>query len=188
MDGTVRAPFTGDLDLDAVRTREDLAALLRAVHARADAPALRTLERRTGGRVSKSTIGDVLAGNRFPRRAGLAALLDALGLAEQEHEPWDHAWQRLAEVEQTRAAGEAGELHRLRAENEQLWAENERLREQVEQLTIQPATSEQTRTAQEVVASLDPDEIVEALKALDPEAGSITKPVKERWRRNSVPD
>ena len=61
--------YTGDLDLDAVRTREGLAALLQTVYLRADKPSLRTLEARTRKGptfLSKNIAGDICKGARFP--------------------------------------------------------------------------------------------------------------------------
>jgi hypothetical protein len=59
------APYTGDLDLSAVSTRDDLAAVLRTVHVRADKPSLRIMEARTrhsATPLSKSVVAEMLKG------------------------------------------------------------------------------------------------------------------------------
>jgi len=62
------APYTGDLDLAAVRSRGDLAALLREVRIRADHPSLRALEAKTRHGdipLSKNAVAEMLRGARF---------------------------------------------------------------------------------------------------------------------------
>ena len=64
--------FTDDLDIASIRTRSQLAALLRTVHLRADRPSLRTLEARTRRDktpLSKTVVSEMLKGTRFPRKA-----------------------------------------------------------------------------------------------------------------------
>ena len=86
--------YTGDLDLDAVRTRESLAALLQTVYLRADKPSLRTLEawtRKGPTFLSKNIAGDICKGARFPGRAEMVAFLRACGVPddaiEQQGDP-----------------------------------------------------------------------------------------------------
>lgn len=93
------APFTGDLDLDAALTREQLAACLRIVHRRADRPSLRSLAIKTrhdATPLSKTTVSEMLSGNRFPRKALMIAFLQACGLSDAQIEPWRRAWERIA--------------------------------------------------------------------------------------------
>ena len=98
------APYTGDLDLDAVNTRDDLAALLRTVHVRADKPSLRILEartRHTTSPLSKTAVAEMLRGARFPRKTVMVAFLRACGVKDDGIELWRRAWERVA-------AGEVG--------------------------------------------------------------------------------
>jgi hypothetical protein len=97
------APYTGDLELGAVGTREDLAALLRIVLLRADKPSLRTLEartRHTSSPLSKTAVADMLKGARFPRKNMMVAFLSACGLKDHDMEAWRRAWDRVAEGEE----------------------------------------------------------------------------------------
>lgn len=114
-------PHTRDLEeqLGAVATREDLAALLRELHVRADSPALRRLDedsiaRQSPVRLTKSTVADMLKGSRFPRKALLAAFVQACGVPAERLTPWTRAWERIAATEKTRAPADPAELHRLR--------------------------------------------------------------------------
>jgi hypothetical protein len=93
------APYTGDIDLDAVSTREELAVLLRTVHIRADKPSLRTLEAKTrhsATPLSKSVVAEMLKGVRFPRKGVMAAFLQACGVPDESVESWLRAWDRVA--------------------------------------------------------------------------------------------
>jgi len=100
------APYTDDLDLDAVCTREDLAAVLQMVHIRADQPSLRTLEARTrlhANPLSKTVVSEMLRGARFPRKAVMVAFLRACGVPDDAMEPWRRVWDRVAASEQVPA-------------------------------------------------------------------------------------
>ena len=93
------APYTGDLDLGAVNTRGELAALLKAVHTLADKPSLRTLEartRHTPSPLSKTVVAEMLRGARFPRKATMIAFLRACGVKDDSLESWQRAWERVA--------------------------------------------------------------------------------------------
>lgn len=97
------APYTGDLDLGAVSTRDDLAALLRTVHIRADKPSLRTLEARTrhsATPLSKTAVAEMLKGVRFPRKAVMVAFLRACGMNDDSVELWRRTWERVAAGEE----------------------------------------------------------------------------------------
>ncbi|MFD7938971.1 hypothetical protein ACFV4T_31355 [Streptomyces sp. NPDC059755] len=89
-----------DHELTSVTTRQDLAALLRVVHLRADHPSLRELEIRTRNapvRLSRSTTSDMLAGRRFPKKAVLLVFLGQCGISRTA--PWERAWERIATTE-----------------------------------------------------------------------------------------
>jgi len=87
-------------ELDSVSTRAELAAVLRAVHLRADQPSLRELEKRTRNapvRLSRSTTSDMLTGRRLPRKAVLVAFLEQCGISRTV--PWERTWERVAAAE-----------------------------------------------------------------------------------------
>lgn len=93
------APFTGDLNLEAVTTHDQLSMLLRTVHVRADKPSLRTLETRTRHAttpLSKTIVSEMLNGARFPRKAVMVAFLRACGIPDEHMDPWRRAWERIA--------------------------------------------------------------------------------------------
>jgi hypothetical protein len=87
-------------ELDSVSTRAELAAVLRAVHLRADQPSLRELEKRTRNapvRLSRSTTSDMLTGRRLPRKAVLVTFLRQCGISRTV--PWERTWERVAATE-----------------------------------------------------------------------------------------
>lgn len=97
------APYTGDLNLGAVSTRDDLAVQLRTVHVRADKPSLRTLESRTRHTttpLSKTVVAEMLKGMRFPRKAVMVAFLRACGIQDDDMDPWLRTWERIAASEE----------------------------------------------------------------------------------------
>jgi hypothetical protein len=97
------APYIGDLDLGAVNTRDELAALLQMVRIRADKPSLRTLEartRHTASPLSKTAVAEMLTGVRFPRKATMIAFLNACGVKDDSMEVWLRAWERVAAREE----------------------------------------------------------------------------------------
>ena len=93
------APYTGDLNVGAASTRDDLAGLLRTVHIKADKPSLRTLESRTRhspSPLSKTAVAEMLKGSRFPRKAVMVAFLRACGIKDDDMGLWLRAWERIA--------------------------------------------------------------------------------------------
>jgi transcriptional regulator with XRE-family HTH domain len=94
--------FTEDIDVSSVLTRDDLAAMLRVVHMRADRPSLRALEaeaRHYKTPLSKTVVSEMLKGTRFPRKAVMLSFLRACGVAEKAMEPWRRSWERVATTE-----------------------------------------------------------------------------------------
>lgn len=94
------APYTDDLDLASVNTHEELSAVLRLVHLRADKPSLRVLEaqsRHGPTPLSKTVVSEMLRGSRFPRKAVMLAFLQACGVHNDRLGPWLRAWERIAE-------------------------------------------------------------------------------------------
>ncbi|MFB9678693.1 DnaJ C-terminal domain-containing protein [Streptosporangium vulgare] len=115
------APYTQDLEesLAAANTCESLATVLRQLHARADNPSLRTLERWAANRpgaatLSKSTVADMLKGRRFPKKTVLITFVQACGVNEVT--PWRLAWERIADSEHNRSDTQTPRLERLREE------------------------------------------------------------------------
>jgi transcriptional regulator with XRE-family HTH domain len=153
-------PYTDDLDLASVHAWEELSALLRTVHLRADKPSLRTLEARSrhgATPLSKTVVSEMLRGTRAPRKAVVLAFLQACGIQDERMEPWLRAWERIAErtaesqvkgsvsVSSVQHGGDSGvrlsegslhtadsaEARLLREQVSQLVADNQRLRMQV---------------------------------------------------------
>jgi hypothetical protein len=92
------ALYTDDLDLAAIRARDDLLAMLRLIRIRADNPSVRTLEARTRhstAPVSKTVVSQTLRGARFPAEAAMVSFLRACGGPEVELEPWRRARERV---------------------------------------------------------------------------------------------
>jgi transcriptional regulator with XRE-family HTH domain len=95
--------FTEDIGVSSAQTRDDLAAMLRVVHVRADRPSLRTLEVRTRHYptpLSKTVVSEMLKGARFPRKAVMLSFLRACGVPGEAMEPWRRTWERVAAGEQ----------------------------------------------------------------------------------------
>lgn len=137
------APHTGDLNLSAVRTCDDLVRLLNTIRVRADNPSLRTLEaraRRFDTPLSKTVVAEMLKGDRFPRWAVTYSFLRACRVPDDAIEPFQRAWERVAESQQggaqlgdaqrpgTPGAADETEIMRLREQVSQLAADNEKLR------------------------------------------------------------
>jgi hypothetical protein len=99
------APYTDDLDLAAVHTRADLAAVLREVRIRADNPSLRALEAKTRHGdipLSKTAVAEMLKGVRLARKAVMIAFLQACGVQDAELDVWQRTWERVASLEAAR--------------------------------------------------------------------------------------
>jgi hypothetical protein len=153
------APYTGDLDLAAVGTRDDLLALLRMVYIRADKPALRTLEAKTRhstNPLSKTSVAEMLNGVRFPRKAVMIAFVRACGVPDDATGSWRRAWERVATSEEAARSGaiEQTEIRELREQVSQLNADNEKLRLELAKKPDSPppqdSSAEQARLLQEI--------------------------------------
>jgi single stranded DNA-binding protein len=120
-----------DLSDGPAGSLDELAARLRRLHVRADRPPLRELEDRTKHangelpgtrlrrvRLGRSTVSDVLAGRKFPKKAFLLTLVEALGVDLEADRSWVEAWDWLTENQQAPSSPE--EVGRLRLENEEL--------------------------------------------------------------------
>ncbi len=99
-----------DLDPSQATSLEELVRCLQQLHIRADRPSFRVLEDRTkhangvlpGTRIQRvplrrSTLGSVLHGQLFPRKAFLLTFVEACGVDLETDRRWEQAWDRLAE-------------------------------------------------------------------------------------------
>lgn len=97
------APYTADLDLASITTRDELAKLLRTVHIRAGQPSLRELEAQTRHGpypLSKTVVSEMLRGVRFPKKAVMGTFLRACGVPDGDVTRWSSAWERIAGLTQ----------------------------------------------------------------------------------------
>jgi hypothetical protein len=81
------APYTDDVDLAAVRARDDLRAMLRLMRTRADDPSVRTSEARTRpstAPVSKTVVSEMLRGARFPAKTVMVSFPPLLVIAAHD--------------------------------------------------------------------------------------------------------
>jgi carbohydrate kinase (thermoresistant glucokinase family) len=121
-----------DLDPGKADSVGDLAACLRHLRRCAGEPSYRALEQKTihaSGflpgtrlervRLARSTLSDVLNGRKFPRKAFVLTLVEALNVDLVADHRWGHAWDQLA-VRDQQAGPAAEEVERLRLENEEL--------------------------------------------------------------------
>ncbi|MET8145705.1 tetratricopeptide repeat protein [Sphaerisporangium sp. NPDC005288] len=86
----------GTLTLESIRTRQQLAAALRALHIRADRPSLRVLAKRVvpgQAALGRTTVSEMLNGRKLPSKAVLTSFV----LACEEPDPagWQRAWERV---------------------------------------------------------------------------------------------
>jgi len=89
-----------DVDPSDVHSVAEFADCLRRMRARSDGTSYRALEhwgRRHNKPLPRSTLVDVLAGRRLPRKAMLLALLEACGVDPARDPRWVHAWNRLSD-------------------------------------------------------------------------------------------
>jgi hypothetical protein len=109
--------YLEDLDLTSVANREELAELLRTVHARADRPSYRFLSswaaKNGKPALPKTTVGDIIQGE-FPRKEKMLVFLEACGVPANERKHWRAAWERIAAAEQRRQQDEAADLEQRR--------------------------------------------------------------------------
>jgi DNA segregation ATPase FtsK/SpoIIIE, S-DNA-T family len=133
-----------DLDPTKAENREDLAEYLKQLRLRAGKPTYRELERQTihaqgqlpGTRLKRvmlgrTTLSDVLLGRKFPSKAFMLTLVEALGIDLENDSRWYQAWNKVAEMFQGPMA-EVDQLHQqlaqAQARAEEAAAEIEALR------------------------------------------------------------
>ncbi len=89
-----------DIDPTTARSVAEFAGYLRRVRARADNISYRELEhwgKRHHSPLPRSTLVDVLAGRRLPRKPLLRAFLQACGVDPRTDARWETTWNRLSE-------------------------------------------------------------------------------------------
>jgi single stranded DNA-binding protein len=151
-----------DLDPVTATSPDELAARLKRLYVRADRPSLRELEDSTKHakgplpgtklrrvRLGRTTVSDVLAGRKFPKKAFLLTLVETLGVDLEADRGWALVWDWLAENQQ--APPSPKEVERLRLENEELRRQPTAAKRQAEEAENRasqaPALNEATITA-----------------------------------------
>lgn len=102
-----------DVDPASARSVEEFAQCLRRVRVRADNISYRDLEqwgRRHGAPLPRSTLVDVLAARRLPRKPLLLAFLAACGISPETDPRWERAWNRLSEYSHTQPSPRLGPI------------------------------------------------------------------------------
>ncbi|WP_322769594.1 hypothetical protein [Frankia sp. Cr1] len=111
LDGWSMTHQPDDIDPTAARTMEEFAGCLRRVRARADNISYRRLEQwgtRNNSPLPRSTVVDVLAGRRLPRKTLLLAFLQACGVNPRTEPRWVTTWNRLSEQHAAKPPAAAG--------------------------------------------------------------------------------
>ncbi|MEV0944912.1 hypothetical protein AB0I90_31670 [Micromonospora wenchangensis] len=89
-----------DIDPATANSQEDLVELMRLLRLHADNPSYRELEQRASrgkkASLSRTTLGEVLGGRRFPSKAFLLTFVQVCGVDSEEEERWEATWKRLA--------------------------------------------------------------------------------------------
>jgi len=101
-------PTTADLNLAGTASAKDLLALLKTLYIRAGRPSYRTMEiraRHAGLALSKSRVGEIINGIRFPDRDAFIAFVRACGVPVEEMPTWAGAWERSAQRGQEKSEG-----------------------------------------------------------------------------------
>jgi DNA-binding NarL/FixJ family response regulator len=137
-----------DPDPTQAASLEELARCLKQLRLRADMPTYRQLEHNTASKggllpgtnlpritLRRSTLSDVLAGRKFPRKAFLLTFVEACGVDLAADRRWEQVWDRLAAKDLDQADMESGHLLELlaevRAQADRAEKEAERLRQQL---------------------------------------------------------
>jgi hypothetical protein len=88
-------PKFGQPDPLPVSTPQDLAQALRAVRVWAGSPSLRQLVERSGGRLRRSSMSDMLRGASIPDYDRYIAFLRTCGIDGSDLDAWVFTWRRL---------------------------------------------------------------------------------------------
>ncbi|MEU1131049.1 helix-turn-helix transcriptional regulator [Streptomyces sp. NPDC005900] len=88
-------PQFGQPDPVRVSNSAELTQALKAVHVWAGEPSLRKLEARSGGKLRRSSVSDMLRGTTLPEYDRFIAFLRACGIEGPNLEVWVFTWRRL---------------------------------------------------------------------------------------------
>lgn len=88
-------PAPSLVDPSTASTPTEFARALRKLRIQSGTPTFREMERRTGGRLPKSTASDIANGKRFPSRDQVCLFVNACGVSDVE--PWLRARDGIAE-------------------------------------------------------------------------------------------
>jgi hypothetical protein len=120
------------IPLSTVRTAADFAECLDQLRVLAGPLSHREIEGRSGGRLRRTKIGQVLAGE-LPRRDFLAAYLEVCGVPEDATAAWHQVWTTLATAAR-RSTRPIDETATLRKERDAAQFEARRLADEVRRL------------------------------------------------------
>lgn len=138
------------IPLSTVRTSADFAQCLDQLRVLAGPLSHREIESRSGGRLRRTKIGQVLGGE-LPRREFLTSYLEVCGVSCAESEPWHRVWSRLVSTargpRRSARTAEDGDALMLRKERDAALARVRRLTEELETLRSDPRVTEPGRAA-----------------------------------------
>ncbi|MEU7971395.1 FxSxx-COOH system tetratricopeptide repeat protein [Micromonospora sp. NPDC049089] len=89
------------IDPTSAATLADLARFMKILRLHADSPTYRDLEKRAmrlGRSLPRATLGEVLAGRRFPSKAFLLTFVELCGIDPARDRRWEQAWNRLVVI------------------------------------------------------------------------------------------
>ncbi|MET7373969.1 FxSxx-COOH system tetratricopeptide repeat protein [Micromonospora arida] len=98
------------IDPTSAATLQDLARFMKILRLHADSPTYRDLEKRAmrlGRSLPRATLGEVLAGRRFPSKAFLLTFVELCGIDPARDRRWEKAWNRLVVIYKFSGAAEA---------------------------------------------------------------------------------
>ncbi|MDQ0913741.1 transcriptional regulator with XRE-family HTH domain [Streptomyces canus] len=97
-------PRFGQPDPIRVSNPAELTQALKAVHVWAGEPSLRKLEARSGGRLRRSSVSDMLRSTTLPEYDRFIAFLRACGIEAPNLDVWVFTWRRLKALEKPEIA------------------------------------------------------------------------------------
>jgi hypothetical protein len=137
--------------LSTVRTAADFAECLDQVRVLAGPLSHREIESRSGGRLRRTKIGQVLGGE-LPHREFLTVYLEVCGVSEATSESWHRIWTRLVSTARSPSRpaariAEAGDALVLRRERDAALARIQRLTDELKSLRSATRTADAACTA-----------------------------------------